>query len=161
MVTHTCHAAYCKYNLNYLNTGLAAFVTIGLFVDFYLWDMSPRQVFIDVTSLGVVSYDYLLTNGSYQLQPILHYSFGLQCGGIMAAQHVTIMYSRGHTHTHTHTHTRTHARAHTHTHKPTHTNTHTHTHTPRNAPTPPLSRTPYRLPISPPQLIYDHKNPDT
>ena len=68
---------------NYIafDTGFAAFMTVGLFADFYLWDMSPRQVFVDATLTDGVSYEYLLRNESYQLQPVLHYSFGLQCGG--------------------------------------------------------------------------------
>jgi hypothetical protein len=59
-------------------------VAIGIFLDFYIWDMNSEVIFIDSTALegDRTSFRYLLDNEGYTLNKELHYSFGIHVGGI-------------------------------------------------------------------------------
>ena len=59
-------------------------VAIGVFLDFYLWDLNSEVVFIDSTALegDRTSFRYLLDNEGYTLYKVLHYSFGIHVTGI-------------------------------------------------------------------------------
>ena len=60
-------------------------VAVGIFLDFYLWDLNSEEIFIDSTALegDRTSFRYLLDNEGYTLSKVLHYSFGIHLAGMM------------------------------------------------------------------------------
>ena len=58
-------------------------VGMGVFLDFYIWEMNPEVVFVDSTSLDGdrTSFRYLIDSEGYTLHKILHYSFGIHLAG--------------------------------------------------------------------------------
>ena len=59
-------------------------VAVGIFLDFYIWDLNSEMIFIDSTALegDRTSFRYLLDNEGYTLNKVLHYSFGIHVGGM-------------------------------------------------------------------------------
>ena len=60
-----------------------AMIGLGVFLDFYLWDLNTELIFIDSTALDGdrTSFRYLLDNEGYTLHKGFHYSFTLYLGG--------------------------------------------------------------------------------
>ena len=59
-------------------------IGMGVFLDFYLWDLNTEVIFVDSTALdsGLTSFRYLLDSEGYTVHKLLHYSFGIHVGGI-------------------------------------------------------------------------------
>lgn len=72
---------------------LCGSIAIGLFLDFYVWDMTARQVFLESTTSDSVPlrpgstftypFEYLLVNEGYSTVATLRWSFGLQVAGTL------------------------------------------------------------------------------
>lgn len=74
----------CANYLLYVPVAALGMVAMGIFLDFYIWDMNSEMIFIDSTALegDRTSFRYLLDNEGYTLNKVLHYSFGIHVGGM-------------------------------------------------------------------------------
>lgn len=69
-------------------------VAVGVFMDYYLWELDTSRVFINITTLAqsealtlgnltFTSFEYLISEEGYNFVPSFQYSFFLEIAGLI------------------------------------------------------------------------------